>query len=893
MPIRHLKNLFDPHSVAVIGASPREGTLGALVMHNLLSGGFEGPILPVTPRHESVAGVLSYPDIDTLPLTPDLALICTPAPTIPAIVRDLGNRGTRAAIILANGLHQPDSDGRGTLRDAVLAEAGANGLRILGPHSLGIMVPRIGLNASGAHVSAAPDGVAFVSQSAAISSSVLDWAKTRGIGFSHFIALGDTADIGFGDVLDYLGSDPYTHAILLFIEGIDQRRTFMSAGRGASRNKPVIVFKAGRVPESLRAAGFHGRPMWGADDVYGSAFRRAGMLRVFRFAELFAAVETLSRARPLLGDRLAVVANGISAAMMVTDGIVLGGARLAEIGADTAASLESAATDGWTRTNPVILAPDAPAAAYAEAVKTLLADKDAVDAVMVLYAPTALSSPDEAARAVIEASREVKRPVLTSWMGDHAVGAARHAFAEAGLPTYDTPTLAVDAFLHMVRFRRNQVMLMETPPSTATGFTPATDAARLVVEGVLADDRSSMTEPEAKAVLSAYGIPTVEAHLARAPEEAVEQACAIGFPVALKIHSPDIDHRADIGGVDLFLDTPDAVRAAADQMLVTVALNAPSASVEGFTVQRMALRPGALELMIGVTTDPVFGPVITFGHGGIAADVVHDRAVALPPLNMSLAGDLIERTRISRLLDGYRDRPGADAEALRLTLVQISQLIVDIPEIVELRINPLFVDAEGVLAVDVRARVARAGAGPERTLAIRPYPKEQEEDFALASGRPVLIRPIRPEDEPEHHELIAKLTPEDIRFRFFGLVSALPHTEMARLTQIDYDREMTFIITTPKEDGSGPETLGVVRTVTDPNNEAAEYAILVRSDLKGQRLGRKLLDKMIHYCRSRGTKRIVGQVLRDNRRMLDLVYSLGFTGHPIPDEDVVEVTLEL
>jgi len=434
---------------------------------------------------------------------------------------------------------------------------------------------------------------------------------------------------------------------------------------------------------------------------------------------------------------------------------------------------------------------------------------------------------------------------------------------------------------------------METPPSTATGFTPATEAARWVVEGVLVDDRSSMTEPEAKAVLAAFGIPTVEAHLARTPEEAVEQARDIGFPVALKIHSPDIDHRADIGGVDLFLDTPDAVRAAAEQMLVTVALNAPSATVEGFTVQKMALRPGALELMIGVTTDPVFGPVITFGHGGIAADLVHDRAVALPPLNMTLAGDLIERTRISRLLDGYRDRPGADAEALRLTLVQISQLVVDIPEIVELRINPLFVDAEGVLAVDVRARVARAGTGPERTLAIRPYLKELEEDFALASGRPVLIRPIRPEDEPEHHELIAKLTPEDIRFRFFGLVSALPHTEMARLTQIDYDREMAFIVTTPKEDGSGPETLGVVRTVTDPNNDAAEYAILVRSDLKGQRLGRKLLDKMIHYCRSRGTNRIVGQVLRDNRRMLDLVYSLGFTGHPIPDEDVVEVTLDL
>jgi len=512
---------------------------------------------------------------------------------------------------------------------------------------------------------------------------------------------------------------------------------------------------------------------------------------------------------------------------------------------------------------------------------------------MVVHAPTALASSTQAAEAVIQVATETRGTVLTSWMGGEQVAPARRLFAEAGIPTYDTPTQAVDAFMHLVRFRRNREMLMQMPPSKPAEFTPATDAARLLVEDMLATGRSLIDGQEARAILAAYGIPTAKARVAESPDAAAVIADEIGFPVAIKILSPDIDHKAEVGGVDLFLDTPDAVRTAAENMLSAIALTKPKAVVEGFTVERMVLRPGAQEVSLGIFQDPVFGPVVTFGEGGPGAEISGDRAVALPPLNMNLASELISRTRISHLLHGYGNRPPADIGTLCLTLVRVSQMIVDLPELVDLEINPMFVDQTGVLAVEARLRIAPVPETSGRDLAIRPYPKDLEEEFALTSGRKVLLRPIRPEDEPAHYEFLSKVTSEDIRFRFFGLVRNLPHTEMARLTQIDYDREMAFIATAPRTDGVELETLGVVRTVTDLSNDTAEYAILVRSDLKGQRLGWKLLDKMIHYCRSRGTNRIVGQVLRDNRRMLELVRGLGFKSQKLPDEDVMEVTLEL
>jgi acetyltransferase len=890
--IRNLEKLFKPRSVAVIGASDRDGAVGGLVMRNLLEGGFSGPVMPVNPEHHAVAGVLTYADVTDLPEAPDLAVVCTPPATVPGLIARLGAIGTRAAIVLTAGLtRERDADGR-TLQEAMLEAAKGVGLRILGPNCIGLLVPGIGLNASFAHLPALPGRIAFISQSGALCTAVLDWARAHDIGFSHFISLGDCADLDFGDVIDYLGSDPKTRAILLYIESIHERRNFMSAARAAARNKPVLVIKAGRVAEGAKAAASHTGALAGADDVYDAAIRRAGMLRVYTIAELFAAVETLARSRPLTGERVAILSNGGGIGVMAVDDLIEGGGHLAQLSDETMAALDAVLPVTWSHGNPVDIIGDAPGERYAAATRILCQARE-VDAVLVMHAPTATASSTDAAQAVIDAAEDATANVITSWVGEQAVAPARRMFAEAGIPTYDTPGEAVGAFMHMIRYRRNRDMLMETPPSAPTDFVPATAPARLLVENALSTGTEMMSEHESKAVLAAYGIPTVETQVVNSPEEAAAKAAAMTMPVALKILSPDISHKSDVGGVDLYLESPDAVGAAAEAMLATIADKRPDAAIQGFTVQSMAIRPGAHELIVGVTTDPIFGPVILFGHGGTAVEVIGDRAIALPPLNLSLARELISRTRISRLLEGYRDHPPVDMDALCLTLVQVSQLIIDIPEIAELDINPLFADEDGVIALDARIRVVPVGRDPSQRLAIRPYPKNLEEMFCLRSGRNVLLRPIRPEDEPEHHDFISKLTPEDIRFRFFGMVHELPHTEMARLTQIDYDREMAFIASAPREDNQGHETLGVVRTVTDPDNERAEFAIVVRSDLKGQKLGWKLLDKMINYCRTRGTEVFVGQVLMDNKRMLDLAQRMNFAARKIADEAVVEVTLEL
>jgi acetyltransferase len=577
--------------------------------------------------------------------------------------------------------------------------------------------------------------------------------------------------------------------------------------------------------------------------------------------------------------------------VLATDAFAAGGGRLADLSEQTIRELDAILPATWSRANPVDIIGDAPAARYAAALRILLKDPG-VDAVLAMYAPNALISSDEVARAVAEIAQHSDRTVLTSWLGLDAVAAARRLFAEAGIPTYDTPEEAVRAFLHIVRYRRNQEILMATPPSAPAGFTPDVEGARAIVEVALEEGRQVLSEPEAKSILAAYGVPVVKTRVAPTAEDAARQAQAIGFPVALKILSPDITHKSDVGGVALDLDTPEAVRAAAAAMSARLARHQAGARLSGFTVQEMARRPGAHELIVGAATDATFGPVLLFGQGGTAVEVIGDRAVGLPPLDMGLARDLISRTRVCRLLEGYRGRPAADLEAVCLTLLQVSQLIIEIPEIAELDINPLLADERGVLALDARIRVAPAPAhGPER-LAIRPYPAELEETLTLRSGHQVLLRPIRPEDEPAHHAFHAHLTQEDIRSRFFGLVRELPHSQMARFTQIDYDREMAFIASAA-EDGGKTETLGVVRAVTDPDNRRAEFAIIVRSDIKGQGLGYALMDKMIRYCRGRGTGEIVGQVLLTNKAMLDLAATLGFESHDLPDAEVVEVRLKL
>lgn len=890
MSVRNLENMFRPASVAIIGASPREGSVGSIILKNLQAAGFAGPLLPVNPNHSALGSLDCYPTIASLPICPDLAVLCTPAPTIPSLITELGEKGTKAAIVLTAGLDSATDDNGVSLQQAMTNAAKPFLLRIVGPNCVGLIVPGIGLNASFAHTNALNGGLAFVSQSGALATSVLDWSKTRNIGFSHFVSLGNSADVDFGDMLDYLGSDGNTRAILLYIESIKQARKFMSAARAAARNKPVIVLKAGRFAEGAQAAASHTGALAGADDVYDAAIRRAGMLRVDTIRDLFDSVETLGRAVPLKGEKLIILTNGGGAGVMATDALIAGNGRLAHLSESTVNRLNSVLPANWSKGNPVDIIGDAPVSRYVDALQILL-DAPETDAVLFIHSPTAIVGSHDIAKELAPLIRQSPCPVLSCWLGGDALAQSQTHFSELGLPTYETPEDAVTAFLQLVNFRQNQAQLTETPLYPNRETTQDTDRAKSIVAEALADNRAMLTEPESKDLLEAYGIPTVETRCASTAEEAAAVAEEIGFPVALKILSPDISHKSDVGGVVLRLGSGDAVRAAADSMLVHISKLNPDAGLTGFTVQQMADRPGAHELIAGMAVDPTFGPIILFGQGGTAVEIIGDRAVALPPLNRALAGALISQTRVAKLLAGYRDRPAADCDAIGDSLVRLSRMVSDIPEIQEIDINPLLADDTGVLALDARVRLSSTCSQNTERLAIRPYPQELEEEITF-SGRPLTLRPIRPEDEPQHRELFKHLEPEDIRFRFFGALREPVHADLARFAQIDYDREMAIIATRQTADG-GAETLGVARAQADPDNAIAEFSIVIRSDLKGLGLGSTLLTKIIAYCRSRGTIELVGQVKSDNHRMLALARESGFKRKTQSEAGVVEVGLLL
>lgn len=890
MSIRNFNYMFRPTSVAVIGASTRPHSVGATVMKNLLAGGFEGPIMPVNPKHDAVCGVLAYPNVAALPRVPDLAVLCTPPATVPQLIAELGQRGTKAAVVLTAGLEATSEPMGKTFQQRMLDAARPHMLRILGPNCVGLIIPTIGLNASFAHATVKAGRIAFVSQSGALATAILDWARTNEIGFSHFVSLGNSADVDFGDVLDFLGSDPHTRSILLYIESIKHARKFMSAARAAARNKPVIVLKAGRVAEGAKAAASHTGALAGSDDVYDAAIRRAGMLRVDTFEDLFDAVETLSRAKPLSGDRLSILTNGGGPGVMATDTAIARGARIAALSDQTMCRLDAVLPATWSKGNPVDIIGDAPAQRYLDALK-IIADDPETDAILFIHAPTAIVPSDTIAEALVPSIQQSSKPLFACWLGGDAVAGARRSFTQAGIPNYDSPEDAVNAFLQIINYRRNQASLMETPTTAPADFTPNTTSARRVISQVIAAGRDLLTEPEAKAVLAAYQIPIVETRIARNPKECSRLAAQIGFPVAIKILSPDITHKSDVGGVVLGLENAEQVEVAAAAMLARIEPLQPNARIDGFTVQQMVHWPGAHELIVGASEDPIFGPTILFGQGGTAVEVIADRAISLPPLNIALTRELVSRTRVAKLLAGYRDRPAADLDAIYRTLLRVSQLVSDIPEVCELDINPLLANETGILVLDARLRVAPTDSSGSARLAIRPYPHELEETI-MFDGEPLVLRPIRPDDEPAHRILFSKLHPDDIRFRFFGQLREPIPSELARYTQIDYEREMAFIASRLTDDDE-PETLGVARVATDPDNITAEFAIVVRSDLKGKGLGSMLLGKLIAYCRERRTARVIGHVLPDNTSMLALAKKCGFRLAKKTDEGVVEVGLSL
>ncbi|KQT85931.1 bifunctional acetate--CoA ligase family protein/GNAT family N-acetyltransferase [Aurantimonas sp. Leaf443] len=875
MTIRNLDALFRPKSVALIGASNQERSVGAVIARNLFSAGFEGPVMPVNPHETAIRSTIGYRSVADLPMAPDLAVVAIPARGVPAMIGELGAKGCRAAVVISAGFHEAG------LRQAMLDAARPHLLRIVGPNCIGLMVPRIGLNASFAHLTPKAGDLAFVSQSGAVATSVLDWAAVRDIGFSHVVSVGDMADVDFGDLLDYLALDGRTRAILLYVESLTNARKFMTAARIAARTKPVVVIKAGRSEAGARAAATHTGGLAGADAVYDAAFRRAGMLRVKSLRELFEAVGTLASGLRPKGERLTIVTNGGGAGVLATDMLAECGGTLAALSPETMARLDAMLPSNWSRANPVDLLGDAPGGLYARALEVLLDDPNQ-DAVLVLNCPQAVADGLEAAEATVKVA-EVKgrAPILTSWLGERAARASRRLFATRGIPTYQTPDEAVRAFMQLVDYRRNQDLLMQTPPATAQ--VPADlAAARALIDAALARGQTVLTEPDAKALLSAYGIPVVATRIAANPQEASSIAAEIGFPVALKILSKDITHKSDVGGVQLELATAEAVREAAAQMLRRVADRAPDAAIEGLTVQAMVRRPRALELIAGAHTDELFGPVLLFGQGGTAVEVIADRAIGLPPLNLPLAHEMIARTRVCRLLKGYRDQPAADIEAVAGTLVRLSQMLADFDEIVGLDINPLLADAKGVIALDARVVVAPATAKRRARLAIHPYPDELVRRVSTRAGASFRLRPIRPEDEPALVDMLERCDPNDVRLRFFAPIKHIGHAFAARLTQIDYAREMAFVAT--REEGPDAPILGAARLIADPDDEVAEFGIMVRSDQKGNGLGYLLMTEILAHAARRGLRQVYGEVLAENVTMLAMARELGFVQR-VPKED--------
>lgn len=880
MSQRGLEALLRPKSIAVIGASMKPDRAGFLMMRNLLAGGFAGPVLPVTPAWKAVQGVLAWPDVASLPFTPDLAVLCTHAKRNLSLLEALGQKGCKTCIILSAPPEQHAD---------LLACASRFQMRLLGPNSLGLLAPWQGLNASFSPVPIARGKLAFISQSAAVSNTILDWAQQREMGFSYFIALGDSLDIDVDELLDFLARDSKTSAILLYLEHLSDARRFVSAARSASRNKPILVIKSGRSPAAQRLLHVNA----GMDPAWDAAIQRAGLLRVQDTHELFSAVETLSHMRPLRGERLMMISNGAAPAALALDELWLRNGKLATLGEETLSRLREALPGSVVADNPLDLRDDASSERYITALNILLDSPD-YDALLVIHSPSAAAPGSESALALIEALKKHPRgkyvTVLTNWCGEFSSQEARRLFSEAGLPTYRTPEGTITAFMHMVEYRRNQKQLRETP-ALPSNLTADTAEAHKLLQRAIDEGATTLDTHEVQPVLHAYGLQTLPTWIASDSAEAVHIAGQIGYPVALKLRSPDIPHKSEVQGVMLYLRTAAEVQQAAEAIIDRVKMRWPQARVHGLQVQSMANRAGAQELRVVVEQDPVFGPLIMLGEGGVEWRAQDQAAVALPPLNMNLARYLVIQAIKNKKIRGRSGLQPLDVIGLSQLLVRVSNLIVDCPEIQRLDIHPLLASAGEFTALDVTMTLAAFSGSSESRLAIRPYPQHLEESVTLKNGDTCLFRPILPEDEPALQRFIARVTKEDLYYRYFSEINEFTHEDLANMTQIDYDREMAIVAVRRTEDGE--EILGVTRAISDPDNVDAEFAVLVRSDLKGLGLGRRLLEKLIGYTRDHGLMRLNGITMPNNRGMVTLARKLGFTVDIQLEDGIVSLTLPL
>ena len=895
-----LQPMFNPRGVAIFGASERKGAVGTMVLSNLVEAGFQGAIVPVNPKYAEVQGLPCVPDLLHLDQPVDLAVIATPSVSVPGILRQCGMAGVKSAVILSAGFGEGGeadrSEGKRLMRES-LELAQQFGMRLMGPNCLGLMRPGIGLNATFSHNQALPGKLALVSQSGALVTAVLDWAQSRGVGFSAIASTGDAADLDFGDLLDYLALDTETTGILLYIEGVKDARHFLSGLRAAARMKPVIVLKSARQVAGSKAAATHTGALIGADDVFDAALTRAGVVRVERITQWFSAAQILASGLTLRGEQLLILTNGGGPGVMATDRAADLDVPLAKLSDETVAALNAALPATWSHGNPMDIIGDATAERYDTALRLSLADPG-VDMIIVMLTPQAMTDPTACAQAVIEVVKSqtgYKKPVLACWMGEGLVSEARDLFDAAGIPQFRSPETAVEALSYLLAHRRNQQVLMQTPGPAVTEKYPDVAGARMILAAARSAGRKVLTTRESKAILNAFHIPTTQTILARSADEAMLAAESLGFPVALKISAPTLTHKTDVGGVRLNVRSVQTTRQQAQEMLDRVRAQHPEAEIEGITVESMAEVGHARELLLGVTRDPVFGPVIAFGMGGIAVEVLRDRALALPPLNGLLIDRLIARTHAARMLEPFRDAPAVDRKALDQILMRVSELVCELPEVAGLDINPLLAGELSVVAVD--ARIELTDRMPIQDayahLAIHPYPASFQKDVVLENGQIIKVRPIRPEDAEIEQRFVRGLSEETRYFRFMRMLNELSPEMLVRFTQIDYDREMAFIALFTPQDGEEIE-VGVTRYSLEPDGESAEFALVVADEWHGHGVGSHLLEMLIDYARQRGVRQLFGEVLLQNVPMRQLAARTGFSEQVLEsDEDTVRISRRL
>ncbi|MBU4566860.1 MAG: acetate--CoA ligase family protein [Desulfarculus sp.] len=865
MGIFNLDRILTPRSVAVVGASEREGSVGRSVLENIRKGGFTGGVYPINPKRDEVLGLKAFASISQAPCPLDLAVIIVPLKFAPAIVRECGDCGVGGAIIISGGGKETGEEGAALERE-ILAAAKIAGVRIVGPNCVGIISSPAALNASFIHEMPKPGSLAFVSQSGATCTAVLDLAVTQDIGFSHFISMGSMLDVDFGDIIDYLGNDPGTSAILLYVESITNHRKFISAARAVSRVKPIILLKVGRSAAGAKAAMSHTGAMAGEDAIYDEAFKRAGLVRVNTVGDLFDCAELISKQPLPKGPALAIVTNAGGPGVMATDHMALhGGSEPPQPSRETIAKLDAILPPFWSHANPIDILGDATPETFLK-VTQVCVDAHEFDAVLVLTTPQAQFPSTQKAKLLSEELARADFPVFTSWLGGREVMESREIFYKAGIPTYETPERAVQAFLYMYQYHKNLLTLQETPSSLPREIHYDRDQAAALIASVLIEGRSLMSEGESKKLLDLYGIPVTPVHRAASAEEAAACALLTGFPVVLKMDSPDITHKSDAGGVRLSLKSEGQVKEAFEEIMANAKAYDPQARVRGVTVQPMVAVKG-VECILGAKKDLEFGPVILFGMGGTMAEIIGDRAIGLPPLNRLLAKRLIDQTKVSKVLRGYRNIPPVDMVMLEEVLVRLSQLLIDFPEIAELDINPLLSHSRGALALDARVVVEPTPQKSPQHLCIRPYPAQYESHERTGGGVDVFLRPIKPEDGPAMIRLFHALSPVTIFQRFGRVLRSMPQELLSRHTQIDYDREMALVVFP-----EGSEDIAAVgRIIERPGVDEADLGMTVADAWQGRGLGELLFNRLLEIARERKMVRVSGIISPDNRSMLNMV----------------------